>query len=141
MIDLKNMNYQPHLSELSSYVANPLFDVMIDYLMTTFQTTPTIEYSKDSLLRGWNIKFRKSEKSLCVIYTKVGYFTVLVVVGKKEKEQVEGILHHLTFNMQNIYRDTKEGMGQRWIMIDLHSQDDLYHDVLTLIHIRMDSRK
>ncbi len=140
MIDIKNMDYSPHLSELSSYVSNPLFDDIIEYLINTYQTTPSIEYSKDSLLKGWNIKFRKLGKSLCVIYPKVGYFTVLVVVGKKEKEKVEATLHNLSCNMQNIYRDTKEGMEQRWLMIDLHLQDDLYHDVLKLILIRMNSR-
>ena len=29
-----------------------------------------IEYSKDVWARGWNVKFKKAGKSLCVVYPK-----------------------------------------------------------------------
>lgn len=38
--------------------------------------------------------------------------------------------------MQNIYRQTQEGNGQRWLMIDLEDKDELYRDVQRLIGIR-----
>ena len=99
-----------------------------------------IEYSKDVWARGWNIKLRKAGKSLCVIYPKENYFTVLVVIGNKEKEKVEGILPQLSDEMQTIYRETKEGNGQRWLMIELHSNDCIYQDTLKLIRIRRESK-
>ena len=99
-----------------------------------------IEYSKDVWARGWNVKFKKSGKSLCVVYPKDGYFTVLVVVGNKEKEHVENQLPHLSEEIQELYQNTKEGNGQRWLMIDVHSDDCVYGDVLQLIHIRRISK-
>ena len=39
----------------------------------------------------------------------------------------------------NIYRQTREGNGQRWLMIDLEDQAGLYDDVLRLIEIRKNS--
>ena len=44
------------------------------------------------------------------------------------------ILPQLSDEMQTIYRETKEGNGQRWLMIELHSNDCIYQD-LSLIHI------
>ncbi len=38
--------------------------------------------------------------------------------------------------LRDIYRETPEGNGQRWLMIDREDPDVLYNDMLRLIHIR-----
>lgn len=136
MFDLKDINYKPDIQELQDYIGNPLFPHLYELLNEEYRALCRIEYSKDSWLRGWNIKFRKSGKSLCVIYPKKSYFTVLVVIGKKEKERTELLLPTLSDEMQRIYHSTKEGLGQRWLMIDLHNEGDLYQDMLKLVFIR-----
>ena len=60
----------------------------------------------------------------------------MVVVGNKEKEDVENLLPRLSEYVQEIYRNTREGNGQRWLMIDLKSKNNVYQDVLRLIEIR-----
>lgn len=140
MIDLKNIDYSPTLNDISDYIRNPLFNQFYQFMSDEYKTLCKIEYSKDVWFRGWNVKLRKAGKSLCVIYPKEKYFTVLVVIGNKEKEKVESLLPQLSEEMQNIYHSTKEGNGQRWLMIDLHSDNCLYHDVLKLIHIRRESK-
>lgn len=72
--------------------------------------------------------------------SKNKYFTVLVVVSNKEKERVENMLPYLSGELQELYRNTKEGNGQRWLTIDLYSDDEVYQDVLQLIRIRRESR-
>ena len=42
----------------------------------------------------------------------------------------------LTAELREIYQQTREGNGQRWLMIDLEEQGELYDDVLRLIQIR-----
>lgn len=69
-----------------------------------------------------------------------GYFTVLIVVGNKEKEHVENQLPFLSKEIQDLYQNTKEGNGQGWLMIDVNSDDCVYGDVLQLIHIRRTSK-
>lgn len=101
-----------------------------------YEAICTIEYSKDVWLKGWNVKFKKAGKSLCTLYPKSSFFTALVVVGKKEKERVEEMLPTCSEEVQRVYRETKEGMGQRWLMIDLYKKDNVYLDVLNVIHIR-----
>ena len=139
MLDLKNINYMPDIYEMSDYIGNPLFNQFCEFMDREYKALRKIEYSKDVWARGWNIKLRKAGKSLCVIYPKENYFTVLVVIGNKEKEKVEGILPQLSDEMQTIYRETKEGNGQRWLMIELHSNDCIYQDTLKLIRIRRES--
>ena len=76
---------------------------------------------------------------MCTIYPRENYFTVMVVVGTKEKASVEEMLPKCTVGLQDIYHQTQEGNGQRWLMIDLETKDDLYHDLLQLIQIRRNS--
>ena len=60
----------------------------------------------------------------------------MVVVGRKEKERVDAILPDCTEELQEIYARTKEGNGQKWLMIDLEDDGELYRDTLRLIAIR-----
>jgi len=136
MIDLKNIDYKPSVDEISSYIKNPLFNEFYEYINTEYKAICTIEYSKDVWLQGWNVKFKKAGKSLCVVYPKDKYFTVLVVVGNKEKEAVEKLLLSFSDEVQEIYHNTREGNGQRWLMIDVNANNRMYEDVLKLIQIR-----
>lgn len=140
MLDLKNINHMPTIDEINSYIHNPLFPKFYQFIITEYKALTKIEFSKDVWAPGWNIKLRKAGKGLCVIYPQRGYFTVLVVVGAKEKESVEQLLPHLSTRLQEIYHNTKEGNSQRWLMIDLESSNSLYEDVLKLIHIRRTSK-
>ncbi len=136
MIDIKNREHCPILEELEDYIQNPVFMRFCSEIKEKYRCSEKIEFSSCSWEFGWNIKFRKSGKSLCTIYPREGYFTVLVVVGKKEKEVAEAMLQECTSELREIYDQTKEGNGQKWLMIDLEDQGKLYDDVLRLIDIR-----
>ena len=72
---------------------------------------------------------------MCTLYPREGFFTVLVVIGTKERASVEAILPECTSELQTIYTQTKAGNGQKWLMIDLDDEGELYNDVLRLIKI------
>ncbi|WP_245570815.1 DUF3788 domain-containing protein [Anaerovorax odorimutans] len=140
MLNLKDINYQPNIQEISEYINNSIFTQFYNFINNEYKAICKIEYSKDVWARGWNIKLRKTGKSLCVIYPKEGYFTVLVVIGTKEKERVNDLLPQLSDQIQKIFHNTKEGNGQRWLMIDLVDNGCLYQDTLKLIQIRRESK-
>ena len=73
---------------------------------------------------------------MCTIYPDVSCFTVLVVIGKKEKPAVEAMLSQCSGEVQEIYHQTPEGNGQRWLMIPVEDKDSVYEDVLRLLAIR-----
>lgn len=140
MIDIKDINYSPSIEEIGAYIGTPLFETFLRHMEEKYKAVRKIEYSKDVWARGWNIKFRKAGKSLTVVYPKEQYFTVLVVVGNKERERVAELLPHLSKEIQEVYYNTKEGNGQRWMMIDLDSENQIYEDTLKLIQIRRESK-
>ena len=51
-------------------------------------------------------------KNLCTIYPKERFFSVLVVIGLKEKETVEVILQECTAELRDIYNQTKQAMDK-----------------------------
>ncbi len=136
MIDLRNRDYCPSLDEIGTYIRNPVFQQFCAELTETWACREKIEYSGCSMERGWNVKFKKSGRSLCTVYPREQYFTVLLVVGRKEKEAVEAALPGCAAALREIYGRTGEGNGQRWLMIDLEDRDQLYRDVFRLIAIR-----
>lgn len=140
MIDIKDIDIKPTIDDISDYIKNPLFMELYNYMISEYKAICTIDYSKDVWLKGWNVKFKKAGKSLCVIYPKDKYITVLVVVGQKEKERVQSLMPKLSTEIKNIYNDTQEGMGQRWLMIDLYSHNNVYLDVLKLVQIRREAK-
>lgn len=140
MINITDRNYKPVIEELEEYINNPLFRDLYDYLNTQFNALHRIEYSGDNALPGWNIKFYKAGKALCRLYPNPGFFNILIVIGRKEKERVENLLPEMSQKMQEIYNNTIEGMGQRWLVIRFSSPDDIYNDLKTLICIRRESR-
>ena len=139
MIDLQDKSTCPTLEEIGEYVRNPVFMLLCSEIKDTYKCSEKIEYSSCSLEKGWNVKFKKAGRTLCTIYPRENYFTVMVVVSTKEKASVEEMLPKCTVELQDIYHQTQEGNGQRWLMIDLEVKDDLYHDLLQLIRIRRNS--
>lgn len=136
MIDIQNKGYCPSLEEIEEFVNNPVFAQFCTEVKTKYKCNEKIEFSSCSWEYGWNVKFKKAGKSLCTIYPKGGYFTVLVVVGQKEKSAVESILHKCTPELRETYRQTETGNGQKWLMIDLEDRENTYTDIFRLLDIR-----
>ncbi|MCI9136845.1 MAG: DUF3788 domain-containing protein [Lachnospiraceae bacterium] len=139
MIDLQDKHNCPALEEIEQYVGNPVFTGFCSEMKSTYQCSEKIEFSSCSWERGWNVKFKKSGKTLCTIYPRESYVTVMIVVGKKEKDAVEAALPECPGKLQEIYYQTKEGNGQKWLMIDLEEEGDNYDALLRLIQIRRNS--
>lgn len=140
MLDLRDKNSCPSLEEIGQYVGKPAFIKFCSEMRSRYQCSEKLEFSSCSWEKGWNIKYRKAGKTLCTIYPRELYFTVMVAVGQKEKEAVQAVLEECTPQLQDIYERTREGNGQRWLMIDLEEEGGLYQDVFRLISIRRSGR-
>ena len=129
----------PSVDELSAYAANPVFPHFCSDMERRYGVAPLISFSSCSWEKGWNLKFRKTGRSLCTVYVREGFFTVLVVIGEKERTAVECLLPQLPSRLRVLYLDTPSGNGQKWLMIDVEDEDEIYHGVFSLIDIRRKS--
>lgn len=132
--DKMDRSQVPTLDLIGAYVRNPVWDEISSHILNTYQTKPTFEYS-GCAWPGWNVKFKKAGKNLCTIYPFEGYIWVLVVIGKNEKSRFEAELPLMSRYLQDLYEETPEGMGQRWLKIELEDEDGI-GDVKRCIAIR-----
>lgn len=140
MFDRDSQECIPTLSLISQYIHNTLWDELYLYMENEFQTKPQYEFSRCSWEHGWNVKFKKGSRSICTVYPRQGFLTVMVVIGPKEKEIFEELLPTMDERIQDIYMHTKEGNHQKWLMIDLEDKNQVYEDFKTILHIRADGK-
>lgn len=132
--------HKPEMEEIQGFIKTSLFGELCSYLETTFAVNPSIEYSKCSLQKGWNIKYKKSSKSLCTIYPMSGYFIILLTFGAKEDDLAQTVIPTCSQRLQEIYHKTKFSGNSKWLMIDIHTATEL-NDLLKLIHLKILSQK
>lgn len=126
---------KPSLEEISEYINNILFDRLCTHIETEYRSKPVLEYSRCSMQYGWNIKYKKSGRTLCTLYPMDGFFITLIVIGERERTDTEIELPFCTDYVQRLYKETETGMGQKWLMIHV-TDDAIFDDVKQLIAIR-----
>lgn len=139
-MDKTNGTQKPSLEEISAYVNSPLFDHLCTHMETEYQSKPVLEYSRCPMQRGWNMKYKKSGRTLCTLYPMEGYFIALIVIGERERTETELMLPSFTEYLQHLYQKTKTGMGQKWLMIEV-TDDAVLEDVKQCIAIRRGKKK
>lgn len=137
--EIYKQDKQPTFAEIDKFIGNPLFGELCKFIEETYKIKTSVEYSQCSGARGWNVKYKKSGKSLCVIYPNNGFFTCLVVIGSKEQMETELILPTLDIHIQDLYNKTGFVCGGRWLMIELKTQKIL-EDTKLLIDLRTKKR-
>lgn len=126
----------PSQARMGEYIHNPLWDDLCAYMKQEYHVEPQFAFSKCSLEFGWNIKFKKGSRALCTVYPREDFFVLMVVISRREKEGLEGELSSFCPEIQKIYAQTKEGNGQRWLMIELEDGGQKYEDVKRLIKMK-----
>ena len=127
---------QPAMAEITEYIGSALWKEFCRCLETVCQAVPKIEYSRCSMARGWNIKYKRGSRSVCTLYPRKGYFACLVVIGERERAEAELLLPLCSEAVRRLYNETKPGNGSRWLMIDVVS-DEILEDVKRLTALRI----
>ena len=55
---------------------------------------------------------------------------------QEQKKLLEDNFSSFTNDIQKIYKETPEGNGQKWLMIDLEDKDKKYEDIKKIIKFR-----
>ncbi|MFZ5985869.1 MAG: DUF3788 domain-containing protein [Bacillota bacterium] len=137
--ELYNINNKPTIENISDFVNSELWNELCTFLGDNYAVVPKIEYSKCSMQKGWNVKYKKGSKSLCTLYPMKGYFIVLIVIGEKEKIESELVVPTCTMYVQQLFHETAFSLGGRWLMVEVRDRA-VYEDVLKLVKIRVKTK-
>lgn len=131
-----NSDNKPDEKQISEFINNPLWENLCSYLESTYNVSPHIEYSRCSAQPGWNVKYKKSGRSLCTLYPEEGSFISMVSIGSKEAVEAELMLNTCTSYIRQLYEKTANFNGSRWLMIQV-SSEEILEDVKALIGLRV----
>ncbi len=134
----------PSMEDIRAYIgeAKKYWDELVLYIEETYDPKRQLDYSKDSLQPGWNVKYKKSGKALCTLYPMEGYFIVLVVVGPKEEDEVRIGMEAGPFTtyVKELYGKSAYSPMGRWLMIEIKDKSVL-NDIRHLLNIRIKPKK
>lgn len=83
----------------------------------------------------WEVKYRRSGKTLCSFYVKDGYFTVLIIYGKAEIEKFIQSQSGISPKIAEIVSNTHQYHDGKWIWLDV-SNMEFVQDIKSLITIK-----
>lgn len=133
----------PSFEDIYAYIgeAKPVWDELLLYLEAMPKVKWQMDYSKCAAQPGWNLKYKKSGKSLCTLYPMPNHFIALVVVGRKEENEVAFAMEAGVFSayVTELYQKTAFSAMGRWLMIEVKDRQVL-EDVRNLIEIRLRSK-
>ncbi|MFC4796407.1 DUF3788 domain-containing protein [Enterococcus devriesei] len=134
-----NEDQQPLDQEVSTFIANPLWEKLINSLQTTYQVEPKLAYSSCSMgngyWKGWNLKFKKGGKSLCTVYPKAGYFTVLISLNSQELADAEVLLQFCDDYTKRLYQTVAASKLGKALSFEV-TNEKILQDVLAFADLR-----
>lgn len=127
---------QPTLQEIEAFIESPLWNGLCDWAESTYTIAPKVEHSTCSGAPGWNVKYKKSGRSLCTLYPDRGQFTALISIGTKEAPEAELLLPTCSDYIRELFARTQTFNGARWLMIRV-SDARVLEDVKKFIRLRV----
>ena len=88
---------------------------------------------------GWVLRFKKS-KSFCTLIPERNRLLIQIVLGGREREKVEAILHELSPDIRNQYTSAATYHDGKWLAIEVDS-DRTMSDIKRLLVIKRKPRQ
>ena len=137
--ELYDHDHEPTEAQICDFVATPLYEALDGYLRQAYNVKPKLAYSGCKMggddWMGWNIKYKKSGKSLTTIYPKQGYLLLLLAIGAREMNEAELLMPSCTAYIQELFA-VEPVAGAKYLAIELRDEQVL-RDVKNLINIRV----
>lgn len=116
---------KPEQGEIDRWVDSPLFVNLQTWMVDTYGLAPSVEFSKCSMDRGWNLKYKKGSKALCALYVRAGWFTAMVTLGAKQVAELETLLPTFSASFQELYERTPPFNSGKWLVVDVKEPEQL----------------
>lgn len=138
---LLDKNAIPDEEILVNTIGQPLIELwnrLKAFLDENYDFQPELHYY--GLKYGWCYKYRRKNKTLCVLFPETGAFTVLVTLGKKEIEKIENNINSFNRKTQRVFNEAYQYHDGKWVYRRVLNGGDL-EDVIAMIKIKKRPKK
>ncbi|MCL2856557.1 MAG: DUF3788 domain-containing protein [Oscillospiraceae bacterium] len=141
--ELYGKEHEPSGDQVKEFVGTPLWDDLADFMVQTHKVQPKLSHSSCAMdggyWKGWNVKYKKSGKSLCTLYPKQGYILALMPVGLRETNEAELLMPSCTQYTRTLFEQAESGHIGKFLAMEIKSADVL-DDLKKLIALRATKR-
>jgi len=126
----------PSQEELLSIMGENMFKVWSD-LNSFIENTYAMEFlwNKGGKTGIYELKYRKSGKTLCALYPREQGICILLIFGKAERDKFEIARADFSKNTTNFYDNTHQYHDGKWLYFDLINNEQT-EDIKKLLVIK-----
>lgn len=124
------------MQEASKWLSDTQFTVWCE-LMSRIDSLYDMERIEGKGFGDWayEYKYRRGGKTLCTFYAKEHVAQLLIILGKKEREQLEAISNSLSAPIRELYGATPSYHDGKWLWIPI-DENLVIHDIITMLGIK-----
>jgi hypothetical protein len=132
--------HTPTEKETADFVGEPAKGAWVElrrFLRENYDIVPEPIFDKK---HGWNVRYRKSGKTLITLIPEKGAVLALMVLGRKESEEALSMRNELCLKMYKLIENTEQLHDGRWLWIRLLQIEDA-QDIDRLLPIKRKPKK
>ena len=132
--------HTPIEQEMADFIGEPAKGAWVKltrFLKENYDIMPEMIFDKK---HGWDVRYRKSGKTLITLTPEKGAVRALIVLGREESEKALSMRNELSSQMSKLIEDTKQLHDGRWLWIRLFQTKDV-EDVEKLLPLKRKPKK
>lgn len=87
--------------------------------------------------KGWNVKYKKSGKSLCTLYPKQGFFLSLITIAEKDAVEADLLIPLCCDYVKALYNRAEFGKNYGKMLGIEVTNEEILRDMKELIALRV----
>lgn len=105
-----------------------------DWIESSYSGTFIPEWIYGGKKHGWSLRYKKS-RAFCTFLPEYRLFSVVVVLGRAERDKLEARRESLSSHLADLYDSTQTYRDGKWLKIGVSTADDL-RDATELLAIK-----
>jgi len=132
--------HAPTEEEIANFIDEPARGAwarLTGFLSENYDIAPERIFDKK---QGWDVRYRKSGKTLVTLTPEKGAVRILLTFGREESEKALSMKNELSRRMYGLIESTKQLHDGRWLWIRLQKAEEVA-DIEKLLPIKRKTRK
>ena len=130
----------PTEEEITDFIGEPAKGAWVklrQFLKKSYDIVPEMIFDKK---HGWDVRYRKSGRTLVTLTPEKGAVRILIVLGREESQKALSMQNELSPKMYKLIKDAKQLHDGRWLWIRLFQTEDA-DDIEKLLPIKRKPKK
>lgn len=123
------------MADIHAFINNDVWMKFNNLIASEYHPTICIEYSKCSMAKEWNIKYKKKAKNICIVYPFNDSFTVLITISSSNIYDLHNFITSCSTYVKQIYEHTEFFNGSKWMLMEV-KDEEIFQDVMLLLKIK-----